>query len=48
MPALRQLVCVVGTNVDEARRILQESGLPLIAINDFEAAAEKAVQCQWQ
>lgn len=36
-------VCVLGTNVQEAKRILSESGLPIVAANDLEDAAKKAV-----
>ncbi|ETN80088.1 hypothetical protein NECAME_09408 [Necator americanus] len=34
---------LTGTNVDEARRILKESGLPIISADDLADAAEKAV-----
>lgn len=36
-------MCVLGTNVQEAKRILSESGLPIVAANDLEDAAKKAV-----
>lgn len=32
-----------GTNVDEAKRIMKESGLPLISASCLSDAAEKAV-----
>ena len=32
-----------GTNVDEARRLLKESGLPITPAADLTDAAEKAV-----
>ena len=39
-----QLVCVTaGTNVDEARRLLQESGLPITPADHLTDAADKAV-----
>ncbi len=33
----------VGTNVDNAKRLLAESGLPIVAASDFEDAAAKTV-----
>ncbi|EYC41187.1 hypothetical protein Y032_0579g243 [Ancylostoma ceylanicum] len=35
--------CGISTNVDEARRVLKESGLPIISADDLADAAEKAV-----
>ena len=36
--------CLIsGTNVDEARRLLKESGLPITPAADLTDAAEKAV-----
>lgn len=35
--------CFLGTNVQEAQRILSESGLPITSANDLEDAAKKAV-----
>lgn len=32
-----------GTNVEEARRIMKQSGLPIITADDLSDAAEKAV-----
>jgi succinyl-CoA synthetase beta subunit len=47
------LVCLVsthfhiflctGTNVDEAKRILKDSKLPIVSANDLDDAAKKAV-----
>merc|ERR1712029_1129236 len=37
------IVRLVGTNVEMGQKIIQESGLDVIAISDFTAAAEKAV-----
>ena len=37
------VVRLIGTNRDEGRRILAESGLPLIVEDDLEAAALRAV-----
>lgn len=34
---------MVGTNVDDARRLLQTSGLPIISAQDLTDAASKAV-----
>lgn len=34
---------LLGTNVHEAQRILNESGLPITSANDLEDAAKKAV-----
>lgn len=39
------IVRLQGTNVDEAKRILRESRLPIRANDDFETAAEMAVDC---
>lgn len=36
-------LCFKGTNVNEAKRILKESGLPITSANDLEDAARKAV-----
>jgi len=41
--SLPVVVRLEGTNVDEAKRILRESGLPLTPANDFEDAAKKVV-----
>lgn len=38
------VVRIRGTNEEEGQRIIAESGLPLYAFDDFEEAAEKAVQ----
>ncbi|CAG0895950.1 unnamed protein product [Cyprideis torosa] len=38
------IVRLEGTNVDEARRILSESGLPIVAATDLKDAAQKAVE----
>ncbi len=40
---LPMVVRLVGTNRDEGRRVLAESGLPLIVEDDLEAAARRAV-----
>ncbi|PKU35120.1 succinyl- ligase [Limosa lapponica baueri] len=37
------VVRLEGTNVHEAQRILNESGLPITSANDLEDAAKKAV-----
>uniref|UniRef100_A0A8K9XJ28 Succinate--CoA ligase [GDP-forming] subunit beta, mitochondrial n=1 Tax=Oncorhynchus mykiss TaxID=8022 RepID=A0A8K9XJ28_ONCMY len=37
------VVRLEGTNVQEAKRILSESGLPIVAANDLDDAAKKAV-----
>ena len=37
------VVRLIGTNRDEGRRVLAESGLPLIVEDDLEAAALRAV-----
>ncbi|MBF0589387.1 MAG: ADP-forming succinate--CoA ligase subunit beta [Magnetococcales bacterium] len=37
------IVRLEGTNVDQGRKILADSGLPLITASDFNEAAEKAV-----
>ncbi len=37
------IVRLEGTNVEQGRKILADSGLPLITANDFNEAAEKAV-----
>lgn len=34
----------VGTNVEEAKRILKESNLPILSAVDLDDAAQKAVQ----
>jgi succinyl-CoA synthetase beta subunit len=34
---------ISGTNVDEARSLLNDSGLPIIAANDLTDAASKVV-----
>ena len=34
-----------GTNVDQAKKLLQESGLPIQSASDLSDAAEKAVAC---
>ncbi len=41
---LKELLCL-GTNVEEARRIFNESNLPIISAGDLEDAAIKAVGC---
>ncbi len=38
------VVRLAGTNVEEGRRILEESGLPVITADDLGEAAQKAVQ----
>jgi succinyl-CoA synthetase beta subunit len=38
------IVRLVGTNVEQGKKIIQESGLDVIAINDFTEAAKKAVE----
>merc|ERR1712137_1285502 len=38
------IVRLVGTNVEMGQKIIQESGLDVIAISDFTAAAEKSVE----
>ncbi|MBC7363130.1 MAG: ADP-forming succinate--CoA ligase subunit beta [Candidatus Aminicenantes bacterium] len=38
------VVRLEGTNVDEGKKILEESGLPFYFLSDFEAAARKAVE----
>merc|ERR1711972_1191264 len=38
------IVRLVGTNVEQGRKIIQESGLDVIAIPDFTEAAKKAVE----
>ncbi|CAJ0928761.1 unnamed protein product, partial [Mesorhabditis belari] len=38
------VVRLEGTNVDEARRLIAESGLPVISANDLNEAATKAVK----
>ena len=39
-------VCVhgIGTNVDEAKEIIEKSGLPILSATDLEEAAIKAVE----
>ena len=37
------IVRLAGTNVEEGRRIITESGLPIITADDLGEAAEKAV-----
>jgi succinyl-CoA synthetase beta subunit len=37
------VVRLQGTNMDEARRILNQSSFPITAENDFEKAAQKVV-----
>ncbi|KAL7986203.1 hypothetical protein Chor_011369, partial [Crotalus horridus] len=39
------VVRLEGTNVHEAQRILNESGLPITSASDLEDAAKKAVAC---
>lgn len=36
---------LVGTNVDQAKQLLEESGLPIKSAGDLNEAAEKAVAC---
>lgn len=36
-------LCLPGTNVHEAKRILNESGLPITAAENLDDAAKKAV-----
>ena len=36
-------LCLLGTNVHEAKRILSESGLPITAAENLDDAAKKAV-----
>ena len=43
--AVPVIVRLAGTNVDEGRRILDESGLALIQADDLDDAAAKAVAC---
>jgi len=38
------IVRLVGTNVEQGRKIIQESGLDVIAVSDFTEAAKKAVE----
>merc|ERR1719322_1286067 len=38
------VVRLVGTNVEMGKKIIQDSGLPVIAIGDFTEAAKKAVE----
>merc|ERR1712232_1032968 len=38
------IVRLVGTNVEQGKKIIQESGLDVIAIGDFTEAAKKAVE----
>jgi malate-CoA ligase subunit beta len=40
------IVRLSGTNVDEGRRIIAESGLPIITAETLAEAAEKAVQAR--
>ncbi|MBD9356870.1 malate--CoA ligase subunit beta [Methylomonas albis] len=40
------IVRLSGTNVEEGRRIIEESGLPIITANTLAEAAEKAVQAR--
>ncbi|AMK74909.1 MULTISPECIES: malate--CoA ligase subunit beta [Methylomonas] len=40
------VVRLSGTNVEEGRRIIEESGLPIITANTLAEAAEKAVQAR--
>ena len=37
------VVRLEGTNVDEAKKIMAESGLPIISAEDLDDAAQKAV-----
>ena len=37
------VVRLEGTNVEEGRRLMQESGLPIISASDLDEAAEKIV-----
>ena len=41
--AVPLIVRLEGTNVDIGKKILKESGLPIIAANDLDDAAVKAV-----
>ena len=43
-PAVPVVVRIRGTNEEEGRRIVAESGLPLFAFDDFEEAAAKAIE----
>ena len=36
-------ITFAGTNVDQAKKLLEESGLPIQSASDFSDAAEKAV-----
>ena len=38
------VVRLAGTSVEEGRRILEESGLPVITADDLGEAAQKAVE----
>jgi malate-CoA ligase subunit beta len=38
------VVRLAGTNVEEGRRIIAQSGLPIITADDLGEAAEKAVR----
>jgi len=38
------VVRLVGTNVEQGKKIIEESGLPVIAMSDFTEAAKKAVE----
>jgi malate-CoA ligase subunit beta len=40
------IVRLSGTNVEEGRRIIAESGLPIITAETLAEAAEKAVQAR--
>jgi len=40
---LHFLFCFLGTNVDEAKRILSESNMPIQTADDLDEAALKAV-----
>jgi len=38
------VVRLVGTNVEQGKKIIEESGLPVVALSDFTEAAKKAVE----
>jgi malate-CoA ligase subunit beta len=40
------IVRLSGTNVEQGRKIIEESGLPIIMANTLAEAAEKAVQAR--
>lgn len=38
------VVRLIGTNAEQGKKIIDDSGLPVIAINDFTEAAKKAIE----